>query len=767
MANKFTVDPKLKKLIGKIILYCFLAITGIVLLLVLMVRIGIFGKLPTEIDIKQAKNNMATEIITVDNQLLGRYYYDNRTNSEFKNIPKELINALIATEDARFYKHNGIDYRSSMRVFVKSILFFNKNSGGGSTISQQLAKNLYPRRRFSFLTMPVAKIKEIFIAKRLEKIYTKNEILELYLNTVSFGENTYGIETASIIFFNKKPIDLKIEESTLLIGLLKANNSYNPRTNSEAAKNRRNLVLHQMVRYGYLKKDEADSLKDIPIHLKYRRLTHNEGPAPYFREQLRHEATEILADKKKADGSSYNLYADGLKIYTTINYQMQIYAEEAVKEHLTMLQKAFDKHWKGKEPWKKDPTIALSQIKQSARYQSLIDRGFTQEQAIEEMKTPCESSVFNWESTRDTIISPLDSILYHFKILQTGMLVMNGQNGDVMAWIGGANYKFFKYDHVKSKRQVGSTFKPIVYAAALEAGISPCDFFANDSVVYESYDKWTPQNADRDYGGYYSMKGALVHSINTVSAKIIMQTGIGKTIALAHKMGIKSDLPEVPSLALGTGEMSLYELVQAYCVFLNKGKPVTPRIIRRIEDSKGHVIYSDPAHTLGDSVMSAETAQTMLAMMQGTVNRGTASSLRGKWNLSNAMAGKTGTTQNQTDSWFMGLIPNLVVGVWVGGDNPAVRFRSINFGQGSYSALPIYAKFLTKLYEDPIYKYMKSATFKIPQEIYNRDECDDFSENEIAKPLDFLKLKDTSVGEFIKRIFGRNKRNNTDDTLNN
>jgi penicillin-binding protein 1A len=521
-----------------------------------------------------------------------------------------------------------------------------------------------------------------------------------------------------------------------------------------------------MVKYGYIKKKDADSLCKLEIKLNYRKLTHNEGPAPYFREQIRKEAGELIADKRKADGSEYNLYSDGLKIYTTVNYQMQVYAEAAIREHLSQLQKAFDKQWKGKEPWRKDLSIAMNQIKQSGRYQSLIDNGYTQEQAIEEMRKTRESSVFNWNSDRDTIISPLDSVLYHFKMLQPGMIVMNGLNGDVLAWIGGADYKFFKYDHVKAKRQAGSTFKPLVYAAALEAGISPCDYFANDSTVYTAYDNWTPQNSDRKYGGYYSMKGALAHSINTVSAKIIMQTGIDNAISVAHKMGIQSDLPEVPSLALGTGEISLYELVQAYCVFENKGRPVTPRMIRRIEDSQGRVIYTDPAHTPGDTVISEKTAETILAMLEGTVNRGTAYSLRGTYGFTNEMAGKTGTTQNQTDSWFVGMIPNLVIGVWVGGDNPAVRFRNMAFGQGSYSALPVYAKFMSRLYSDPLYKYMKNSGFNIPEEITNRLTCDDFSDKEIIRPLDILHLDETRIGEFIRKIFGRNHKQTNQDSIN-
>ncbi len=748
----------LKKIIRKLLMYGILFGISLVLILFILVRLGAFGKLPNEIDLKQIKNNTATEVFSVDNKMLGRYYYQNRTNASFNEIPTSLINALVATEDVRYFKHNGVDFRSTMRVLVKSILLFNKSAGGGSTITQQLAKNLFPRKSHGLLSLPVAKIKEIIIAKRIEKIFSKDEILTMYLNTVSFGENTYGIETAALVYFNKKPKDLKLEESAVLVGLLKANTSYNPRIHKEAALSRRNVVLNQMTKYKYLISEESDSIRNLPIQLNFRKISHDEGPAPYMREHLRQRVTEILHDSKKPDGSSYNLYADGLKIYTTVNFNMQKYAEESVKEHLTELQKVFDRRWKNKEPWKKDYSVAEFQIKQSNVYGKLIKGGMNHSQAIEAMKVKRNTEIFDWNGSVDTLISPLDSILYHFKTLQSGVLVMNAFSGDILAWVGGADYRYFQYDHVKAKRQVGSTFKPIVYSAAMEKGISPCKLYANDSIVYEDYDNWTPQNADGEYGGYYSVKGALANSVNTVSVKLLMEAGINSTIELANAMGIQSDLPEVPSLALGTGEISLYEMVQAYSAILNNGHTVSPRLIRRIEDAHGNIIYTDPAHPLGDTVLSKKTTRKVLAMMQGTVDRGTATSLRTVYNLQNELAGKTGTTQNQTDGWYIGMNPNLVVGVWVGGDSPIVRFRSLTYGQGGYTALPIYAKFMQKLYKDPLYMYLKNASFNIPEEIYAELDCDDFSEEGEEEFFDFLKIKDKGIGEFIKGIFGRKKK---------
>ncbi|NOQ24810.1 MAG: penicillin-binding protein [Bacteroidales bacterium] len=731
---------------------------GIILFsLVILVKLGVFGALPTYADLKKIKNNTATNIYSVDNKLLGRYYYQNRTNASFDEIPEHLIKALVATEDVRFYQHNGIDPRSTLRVLIKTIILFDRSSGGGSTISQQLAKNLYGRKDIGILTMPVVKIREMILARRIEKLYSKNEILELYLNTVSFGENTFGIETASIIFFNKQPSELKIEESAILVGLLKANTSYNPRKNKKAALKRRNIVLGQMYKYGELKKEELDSLKNIPISIEYRKLTNTEGPAPYFREYVRKQCIDILKDKKRSDGSTYNLYTDGLKVYTTLNGQMQEYLEQSVADHLSKLQVTFDDHWNGEEPWVKNPKIALLQIEQSNAYKSLIKKGLSQDEAIAAMKVPRKMEIFTWNGARDTLMSPLDSLLHNFKTLQIGSLVMNGHTGDILAWVGGVNYKYFKYDHVTSKRQTGSTIKPIVYASALERKIKPCDFFENDSVVYEDYDDWTPKNSGSGYGGFYSVKGALANSMNTISVKLLMQAGIDSTIQLAHNMGINSYLPPVPSMALGTGEVSLYEMVNSYAVFLNKGQKIEPRIIRRIEDSEGNILYSDSSHEPEDTVLNENIAQTILAMMQGVVDRGTAKSLRSIWKFEEDFVGKTGTTQNNTDAWFIGMSPKLIAGVWVGGDNPIVRFKTTTYGQGAYSALPVFANFFQKLYKDEKYSYLKNEKFNISDSIKSQLNCNDFDEEGEPRIFKLFKKEDEDISEFIKRLFKRKK----------
>ncbi|MCK5168975.1 MAG: transglycosylase domain-containing protein, partial [Bacteroidales bacterium] len=611
--------------------------------------------------------------------------------------------ALVATEDVRYYEHHGIDPRSTLRVLVKTIILFDRSSGGGSTITQQLAKNLYGRKDFGIMTIPVAKIKEMILARRIEKLYSKNEILELYLNTVSFGENTYGIETASIIFFNKQPSELKIEESAMLVGLLKANTSYNPRTNKEAAIKRRNIVLGQMHKYGYLRKEELDSLKQIPISIKYRKFTHVEGLAPYFREYLRKRSLKILEAEKKPDGSIYNLYTDGLKVYTTLNGQMQDYLEQSVAGHLSKLQITFDDYWNGEEPWIKNPKLALLQIEQSQAYKSLIKKGLSQDEAITAMKVPRNTEIFTWNGIKDTLISPLDSLLHHFKTLQIGSLVMNGHTGDILAWVGGVNYKYFKYDHVTSKRQqVGSTFKPFLYTLAMQEGeFSPCSKFANVQPRIELITGvvWEPANDnDERKGEEITLKYALATSNNWISGHLIKRYSPQSVIKMARKMGVNSPIPPVYSIALGSADLKLTEMVGAMNSFASKGVYVEPKFITRIEDKNGNVIADFIPKR--EEAMSEETAYLMLELMKGVIKYGTGRRLGWKYGFRHPIAGKTGTTNNQSDGWFMGITPQLTTGVWVGNEDRSVHFRTITLGQGSNMALPIWALYMQKVYAD-------------------------------------------------------------------
>jgi penicillin-binding protein 1A len=753
-----------KKNIGQLVVYVGVTCVILFLLLWALIMLGVFGKVPGKEELRQVRNYTASEIFTTDNVLLGRYYVENRTNTSLEAVPDFLINALIATEDARFYSHGGIDTRSTFRVIVKSLLLFNKESGGGSTLTQQLAKNLYPRRSVGFLTLPVAKIREIIIARRLEEVYTKSEILQLYLNTVPFGDNTYGIETASLVFFNRKTHDLLPQESATLIGMLKGNTDYNPARNYDAALKRRNLVFSQMVKYNLLTSNKAEKLKKLPIVLNYHKLRHDEGPAPYFREYLRQMLLSWSKANPKNDGSTYNIYTDGLKIYVTIDYRMQVAAENAVKKHLSKVQKEFDAQWKGKEPWLKHPLLAENEIKQSTRYRSLVNEGLSRDEILKTLKKPVDTKIFTWEGEKNIHISPLDSILHHFGMLQTGMISIESRTGFVKAWVGGIDYRYFKYDHVMAHRQAGSTFKPVVYAAALEKGIKPCDYFKNDSVVYTAYNNWTPKNATSGYGGFYSLQGAITHSINTVSTKVLMDVGINHVVDLAEKMGFEGDLPEVPSLALGSGTASVYELVQAYSVFLNHGTKVNPIMIRRIEDQAGNVLFTAGPEISNDSIISASSAETMLAMLCSVVNRGTAESLRSNYGFTSEMAGKTGTTQDHSDGWYVGLTPDLITAIWVGGDNPVVHFPTLTYGQGAYMALPIFARYMQQLYADPVYKSLQSSSFNISGETLDKLTCIDYREEEYNSIIDYLDKSEQTIVDFIRNIF-RKKKNAADNKV--
>jgi penicillin-binding protein 1A len=714
--------------IGKIIRY-FLLLAGSVLfalcLVFLLVYTGVLGHLPTVNELQNIQNHLSSEVYSNEKVLLGKYYYQDRTNIRYEDLPEHLTDALISTEDQRFYEHSGVDSKSALRVIVKSILLRDKDSGGGSTIHQQLAKNLYPRKSYKLFTMPVNKYREMIIGVRLQKAYTKPEILELYLNTVSFGENTYGIETAAKRFFNKLPRELKIEESALLVGLLKGTHIYNPRLNPERSLSRRNLVISLMQEQNTLDKDVVDSLTALPIELNYVNLNHNEGLAPYFREHLRQVLLEWVKNNPKEDGSSHNIYTDGLKIYTSINADLQAFAEEAMKTQMAHLQGVFDRQWRDRHPLGNQSPYILNQLEKTHPYNSLGKNGLSRDEIIDSLKLPHSMEIFTWEGVKKVEMSVYDSIAHYAKFLHTGLLSVEANTGYVRAWVGGINSTYFKYDHVTSKRQAGSTFKPIVYSAALKNGMDPCTYYPNDSVVYEEYDNWTPRNSKGGYGGYYSIKGALTNSVNTVSVKLLEETGIEEVIDHAGNMGITGDLPEVLSLALGTGDVSLEELVRAYSIFLNEGTLVEPVFLKRIEDKFGNVLFEEEA-LAAKQVIDPHQALIMKEMLMSVVDNGTASSLRSVYGFENEIAGKTGTTQDNTDAWFIGFSPVLITGVWVGGDHPRVRFRYGSYGQGATTALPIWARYMQKIYRDPLYKYSKELSFEIPEQLQEEMECEDF-----------------------------------------
>ena len=711
------------------ILFAILASGG----LILLVKWGYFGHLPREKDLRSIDNIQASEIYSGDGKLLGKYYVQDRKIVEYKDIAPWVIKALVATEDVRFYEHHGIDWPSMFRVFFKSVLLGDESSGGGSTITQQLAKNLFPRKNYRYLSLPINKIREMIIATRLEQFYSKEDIITLYLNTIPFGENVFGIESAGERYFQKDAKDLNAQEAAVLVGMLKATTYYNPRLSPDHALVRRNVVIGQMVKASYLSEIDGDSLKKLPLKIDYRNVTDNEGPATYFREYMRQKLSDLLPVISDSLGINYNLYTDGLKIYTTLNATLQQYAENAVNVQMAKLQQSFDDHWKGRaKPWENDASLIKLALNQVPQFKQMIHNGVSQDSLKAWMNTSHSMEVFSWDGPKTVNYSPLDSVKYYLQFLNAGLLAIDPPTGQIIAWVGGINFKYFKYDHVSvnSKRQVGSTFKPIVYAAALDHDISPCQYIKAEQQTYQEKDKeWKPANANSDYEGKYSLEGALTESVNTVSVKILEQAGIDNVIDLAENMGITSEIPAVPSIALGTPSISLMEMVTAYCAFVNRGNAIQPYCITRIENSAGQVIWKRPKRKTRN-VMTVETSQMMLEMLKNVVNHGTAVRIRSTYQLSNDIAGKTGTTQNNADGWFIGMMPRLVVGTWVGGEYPAVHFRTTSLGQGANTALPIYAQLIMQLNKDGKYRHIANARFPVPPDYVLRElDCDPFKED--------------------------------------
>ncbi len=662
---------------------------------------GYFGDLPTFEDLENPSSALASEVFSGDGELLGKYYFQNRTNIHYRELSPNLVNALKATEDIRFEQHSGIDIRGLMRVLFKTVILQQSGSGGGSTITQQLAKNLFPRERISGVKLAFRKIQEWIIAVKLERNYTKEEIIAMYFNTVEFGSNSFGIKSAAQTFFNKTPSELSVDESAILVGLLKAPTFYSPVRNPENSLRRRNVVLYQMEKYKMLQPSDYDSLKALPIALKFQAEDHNAGLATYFREHLRLYLNKWCNDNPRNDGSKYNIYRDGLRIYTTIDSRMQRYAEEAAIEHLTALQKTFFDHWKGRVAWAKNPEIITDGFKRTARYRELKAEGVSQDSIKKVFDTPVRMSVFSWNGEIDTVMSPLDSLKYYKMYLRTGLMAMEPATGHVKAWVGGADYRHFKYDMVRDgKRQVGSTFKPFVYTLAMQEGYSPCYKVPNVrvSIPLENGTVWSPENSDGKYGGMLSLKEALAESVNSVTAFLMKQFGPQAVVNIAQKMGITSQLDPYYAIGLGTPDISVYEMTGAYATFANKGVWTEPIFVTRIEDKNGVVLQDFVPRKV--EALNEETAFITLSLLKGVVEYGTGMRLRFRYKLTNPIAGKTGTSQNQSDGWFVGITPELATGVWVGCEDRAVHFRTTNLGQGANTALPIWGLFMQKVYND-------------------------------------------------------------------
>jgi len=687
---------------------------------------GVFGPLPDETRLEDPEKDLATQIISVDGQVIGKFFTENRTPVKFEDLPEHLVQALIATEDARFYDHSGVDGRGTLRA-----LAFLGSKGGASTISQQLAKQFFTDQVSSNkFERGMQKVKEWIIATRLERRYTKEEIITMYFNVYDFLNLAIGIESAAQIYFNKQPQDLNIQESAMLVGMFKNSALYNPKRNSVGVTNRRNVVLGQMAKYDYISEHVRDSLRSLPLGVNFTPQDHDKGLGTYVREYIRGFVKQWAKDHPKPDGSLWNVSSDGLKIYTTLNGQMQRFAEEAVDQHMSQLQEVFERQ-NSRNPTapflditpEEEQGIYTSAMKRSDRWREMKKQGKSEKEIIESFKRPTSMTVFKYSGDVDTIMSPLDSIKYYKSYLRAAMLSMVPQTGEIRAWVGGIDYKNFKYDMVRyGQRQIGSTFKPFVYATAIDQmHMSPCDTLPNAPYCipqgrFGIPEDWCPKNSSDTYGGMMSLKEALANSVNTVTARLIDRVGPKPVIDLAEKMGVAPGrIPQAPSIALGTPDLSLYEMVGAYGTFVNEGVYVTPNLVQRIEDKNGTILYQHVPETR--DVLSRESAYVTLNLMEGVTESGSGQRLRHSWAKGNAVyadavtgypyafenpiAGKTGTTQNNSDGWFMGMVPNLATGVWVGGEDRSTHFEGIAYGQGATMALPIWALYMKQCYAAP------------------------------------------------------------------
>ena len=704
---------------------------------------GFFGSMPSFEDLENPESNLATEIISSDGVTIGKFYNENRTPIKYQDLPKHLVDALVSTEDERFYEHSGIDARRTFGAALKL-----GSNGGASTLTQQLAKLLFHGEGSKFkIFRVIQKVKEWIIAIKLERQYTKNEIIAMYLNKADFINTAVGIRSASKVYFGKEPRDLTIDESAMLVGMLTNPSLFNPVRRPEKVQKRRNVVLGQLVRNKHLDEATKKILEAKPIVLHFQPESHKEGMATYFREFLREYMRNWVKENKKSDGSEYDIYSDGLKIYTTIDSKMQEHAEEAVTAHMTNLQKEFFAQSKDN---KNAPFVNISDVetqkilntamKSSDRWRMMKENDKSDEEIIASFQVKTKMKIFSWKGEIDTIMKPIDSIRYYKHFLQTGLMSMEPQTGHIKAWVGGINYKYFQYDHVgQGARQVGSTFKPFVYATAIEQlGMSPCDSIIDGPFMihkgrHHVTKDWEPQNSDRKYRGMVTLKKALANSINTVSAKLIDKTGPEAVVELTKKLGINSEIPMQPSIALGAVDITVQDMVAAYSTFANQGVYIKPQFISRIEDKNGVVLY-EPVPESHD-VLNKDIAYAVIKLLEGVTEEGSGVRLRtqgggngdNRWtgypySFTNPIAGKTGTSQNQSDGWFIGMVPNLVTGVWVGCEDRSARFKGITYGQGATAALPVWGFYMKKCYEDKDLQVSKDP-FERPENLSIKVDC--------------------------------------------
>lgn len=717
----------------KILKYSMISLLTIILLiglLFLLVYMGVFGPLPDKKELASISNEEASLVFSSDNALIGKYFAENRTNIKRKDIPDHLKNALIATEDKRFFTHKGYDIFSYFRVFFKSILL-QDNSGGGSTLTQQLVKNLYGRKNYSILTLPVNKLKEIMIASRMEEIYSKDQLLLMYLNSVPFGEDVYGVESAARRFFSKSASQLKPEESAVLIGMLKANTYYNPMLNPENALARRNVVLGLMVKEKYLTAKEAENLKRIPLKLNYEKDAI--APAAYFVQQVKKKTDELIDSINNATGYTYNLEKDGLRIYTTLNMEIQEFAAKAVNNHLASMQKLLDKELenrKVKKQW------LAKQKKLSEDY----------EKDFEKRKV----RLFTWDGMQTRNISKFDSLWHYYKMLHAAILITNPKNGEVITWIGGNNFQTLPFDMVLSHRQIASAFKPILYATALEKGMEPCLYLENTKTTYEGYENWEPENYNREStsDSTVAMWYALTHSMNLPSVDLYFKLGKGDLVNTCERLKFPDFSNNAPSLALGALDLSLYEVVRAYSSFANQGRMNNLVMIKKITDAQGKVLYT-AGHSDMSQVFDAKTSNTVTAILQQVINRGTGAAIRSRFGIHTDLAGKTGTAQHYSDAWFLAYTPNIVIGTWVGASTPDIHFNSSN-GSGSSLAMPIAASIIKDIGNNSALRNRYLTPFAFSDSVYSFLQCDPYHQ--------------IGIKGFFNHLFGKKENTVIDST---
>jgi penicillin-binding protein 1A len=698
-----------------IIFFCCLLVIP---LFIIAINSGVVGYMPSLAELENPQSALSSDVLGADGTLLGRYYVTDRSNSKYSEISPNVLNALLAAEDERFYAHAGIDPIATIAIPFYAILHKKR---GSSTLTQQLAKNLFPRKSENMLTLPFLKLKEWVLAVKLERNLTKNEIITLYLNTVPFGDNVYGIKNASLTFYNVLPDKVKVDQAAVLIGMLKGNTIYNPRSHPKRSKERRNVVLDQMYKYNYITEAQLTDLKAKETPLDYHKIDYHDGIAPYFRMIVEQQVKQMLKELKRPDGTPYDIYKDGLKIWTTLDPRMQRYAEEAMQEHLSVWQKTFlsQAGYKDGAIWKKEgnvQSILSIAIKSSDRYQSFRNQDMTEAKAMAQMKVPVKMKVFTWNKnhTMDTVMSPLDSLKYMKLFLQAGFMAMDPNTGEVKAWVGGIDHNYFQFDHVNinAKRQVGSTIKPLLYTFAVDNGFDPC---SSIETTPQDFPTKSGYNADKEasYAPHVTMKEALAKSINNAALYVLRQVGIDPFVDFAHKCGITSRIDKVPAVALGVSDISLFEMLGAYSMFPGKGVNTQPFFITKIEDKNGMMIKNFAP--VQKEIINASVAYKMVNMMRGVVDFGTGGRLRGRYKITSDIAGKTGTTSNQADAWFIGYSPDLIAGAWVGCNDREFRFRREELGQGAASALPIWALFMKRVWADRSLKIDPKKTFTAPQ----------------------------------------------------